>query len=73
MTVMPPGLEVKPYNELISVSSPEDASVAIWERNRVTDIWTSYEGKLYEWDFDNGIIKEVPIPKIEFIVKEKAE
>ena len=67
------GMEVKPYQELRSVGSPEDASVVIWGLNRGTNIWTSYRGQLYEWDFDKGIVKEIPIPKIEFHKKEVVE
>ena len=53
------------------VSSPNMAAVVLYEKNDSTDVWTSYHGELFLVDIKEGVVKEVPIPEIEFTRKVK--
>lgn len=53
------------------VSSPEEATVKLWERAQTLDMYDHLEGKLYQIDIEKGVAKQVDIPHIEFKKKSK--
>jgi len=52
------------------VSSPQEASIYLWNKNNGTDIWTFYIGELWEVDLKKGAAQKMPIPEIFFKQKE---
>ncbi len=58
------------YQEI--VTSPENAAVVLWRQSRLGEISVeppSYDGYLYELDFENKTIETIEIPEIEFSYK----
>lgn len=56
----------KPPVERTLVSSPEEAAVMVWEHNQTGGMYDHWSGKLYRVDLEAGVVKEVPLPDINF-------